>query len=175
MALLAVVMALLVATAVLAADVLLEALVLVGLGLVRDVGGGSGRRRLRRRARAGSHVPTGDRDGRVGVHGVLVALGDAKRSLVRLGVLEAQLETAGAPAAGQARAPADVLAEVLVLVGLRLVRDVRGRVRRRRLRRVARAGGDVATGNRDGHVGVHGVLVALGDTDRRLVGVGVLH
>ena len=34
------------------------------------------------------------------------------------------LEAAGAAAAGQARAPADVLAEVLVLVGLGLVRDV---------------------------------------------------
>src|SRR5436190_2209958 len=70
---------------------------------------------------------------------------------------------------------ADVLLEVLVLVGLGLVRDVRGRVRRRRLGRRARAGGDVPTGDRDGHVGVYSGLVALRDPDRRLVGVGVLH
>src|SRR5206468_2512126 len=130
---------------------------------------------LGRAARAGGDVPTGDRDGRVGVHGVLVALGDAERPLVRLGVLDTQLEAAGAAAAGQARAPADVLAEVLVLVGLGLVRDVRGGVLPRCLRRVARAGGDVPTGDRDGRVAVHGVLVALRDPDRRLVGVGVLH
>src|SRR3954447_5118623 len=89
--------------AVLAADVLFQALVLVGLGLVADVGVGVGRRGLRRRARAGGDVATGGRDGRVAVHGVLVALGDAERPLVRLRVLDTQLEPAGAAAAGQAR------------------------------------------------------------------------
>src|SRR6185295_17798327 len=145
-----------------------------GPRLRRDVGGGVRRRRLRRAARVGGDVPTGDRDGHVRVHGVLVALRDPESALVRLGVLDAELEPARATAAGQARAPADVLAEMLILVGLRLVRDVGGGVGRRRLRRAARAGGDVPTGDRDGHVRVHGVLVALRDPERALVGLGVL-
>src|SRR5205085_470327 len=125
----AVVMALLVATAVLAADVLLEALVLVGLGLVADVRVGVGRRRLVRRARAGGDVPPVDRDGPLPVHPVLLPGGLPARPLVGLGVLHAGLEAARAAAAEPAGAAADVLAEVLVLVGLGLVGDVRGGVR----------------------------------------------
>src|SRR6185369_9965098 len=106
------------------ADVLAEVLILVGLGLVRDVSGGVRGRRLRRRARAGGDVPTGDRDGHVGVHGVLVALRDADRCLVSLGVLDTDLGAARASAAELAGPAADVLAEVLILVGLGLVGDV---------------------------------------------------
>src|SRR5690242_14968963 len=163
-----------VATAPAVADVLVERLVLIGLRVVRDVGGRVRRRRLCRAARAGGDVPTGDRDGHVRVHGVLVAVRDPESALVGLSVLDTSLEAARSTAAGQARAPADVLAEVLVLVGLRPVRDVGGRVRRRRLRRAARAGRDVPTGDRDGHVRVHGVLVAHRGTSRELVGLGVL-
>src|SRR3954447_16849488 len=171
--------------AVLAADVLLQALVLVGLGLVADVGVGVGRRGLRRRARAGGDVPTGDRDGRVAVDGVLVALGDAECPLVRLSGLHAGLEAARSAGTGgevvmavtalvaTTVLAADVLLQALVLVGIGLVADVGGGIGRRRLRRRARAGGDVPTGDRDRRVGVHGVLVALGDAERPLVRLGV--
>ena len=103
--------------------------------------------------------------------------------LVGVGLLHTKLEATRAAATGDAtRAPvprlttapavAEVLVQRLVLVGLRLVRDVGGCVRRRRLRRAARAGGDVPTGDRDGHVRVHGVLVAVRDPERGLVGLG---
>src|SRR4029077_20093585 len=86
----------------------------------------------------------------------------------------AAVNAARPPPAARARPPADVLAEVLILVGLRLVRDVGGGVGRRRLRRAARAGGDGPTCDRDGHVRVHGVLVSLRDPDSQLVGLGIL-
>src|SRR6185437_15473008 len=100
--------------------------------------------------------------------------GDPERPLVRLGVLDPGLEPAGSAATELAGPAADVLRQMLVLIGLRLVRDVGGCRRGRVLRRRARAGGDVPTGGRGGRVAVDGVLVARGDPERALVRVRVL-
>src|SRR6185312_2827674 len=117
------------AAAVLAADVLPQALVLIGLGLVRDVGVGVRRRGLGRRARARVDVPTRGRDRRVRVHRVLVAVRGSGGDLVGVGLLHTKLEATRAAAPGDAlRAPvarlttapavADVLMQRLILVGL---------------------------------------------------------
>src|SRR6185369_575780 len=124
----------------------------------------------------------GGRGRRVAVDRVLVARGDPGSPLVRLGVLDPELEAAGATTTGDTAArvvggravalrvvtlrvtaavAADVLLQRLVLIRLRLVRDVRRGGGRRVLRRRARAGRHVAAGDRDGHVGVDRVLVAL--------------
>src|SRR5207244_1579816 len=143
---------------------LLLPLALVGRGVVADVRRGSRRRRLVRRARAGVDVTAGDRDGRVGVHGVLLAVRDAERELLGLGLLNAELSSAGTAAAHDAGvAASDVLLLRLALVGGCVVADVRGGRGVGGLRRRARAGVDVAARDRDRHVRVDGVLVALRD------------
>src|ERR1044072_8746580 len=136
------------------------------------------------RARVAVDVPAGGRAGRVRVDRVLVAERGACGQLVRLRSLDAGLE--GARSAGTGGEPvmavlaaaavlaAQVLVEPLVLVGLGPIRDVRRGVRRRRLRRAARAGVDVPTRGRGRRVRVHGVLVALGDAERLLVRLGSL-
>src|SRR5439155_6673198 len=102
--------------------------------------------RLRRAARAAGDVSSGDRDRRVAVDGVLVALRESGSPLVGLRLLDPELEAACSPATGVAAVLAvptalavtttaaftDVLGQRLVLIGLRLVRDVgvgRGRCR----------------------------------------------
>ena len=88
------VLAVALAATVLAAQVLVKPLVLVGLGPVRDVGRCVRGCRLRCAARPGVDVPARGRGRRVRVDGVLVALGDAERPLVRLGSLDTRLEAA---------------------------------------------------------------------------------
>src|SRR6266498_1770427 len=123
-----------------AADVLRLRLVLIGLGLVRDVGVGLRSRRLVGRARAGGHVAARDRNRDVGVDRVLIALRDPDRRLLGVRLLGTELEAARPAAACLAgAAAADVLAQRLVLIGLGLVRDVRVSLRARRLRRRAGA------------------------------------
>src|SRR5437764_11900455 len=110
----------------------------MGAGPVGDVGCGRRRRRLVGTARAVVDVPAGYRVRCVGVDGVLVGLRDPERPLLRVRLLDPELEAARPAATGEAAvlpvlavatvAPAaatEVLVERLVLVGLRLVRDVR--------------------------------------------------
>src|SRR3954453_1697366 len=163
------------AAALVAADVLAQRLVLVGLRGVGHVGGRGRGRRLGRVARTRRDVLAGDRHGGVAVDGVLVALGEPEGQLLGIGLLDTSLETACASAAGVATGAADVLAQVLVLIGLRLVLDVGVSRRRRGLRRVARTGAHVPSGDRDGHVRVDRVLMAGGNPGCQLLGVCVLN
>src|SRR5205823_8689627 len=77
-------------------DVLLQRLVLVGLRLVGDVGRGRRGRRLVGARGARVDVPARDRDGRVRVDRVLVALADAEGRLLGVCCLDAGLEAARA-------------------------------------------------------------------------------
>src|SRR5207247_589716 len=123
----------------------------------------------------GLDIPARDRDGRVGVDRVLVALGDAEGPLLGRCGLDAGLEATRPAAAGVAVVvAAHVLLRPLVLVGLRLVRGVGRRRRGRRLVGARGARADVPAGDRDRHVGVDRVLVGLAYPQGRLLGVGLL-
>src|SRR5581483_7773667 len=107
-----------------AADVLVLRLVLVGLGVVGDVGRRGRVRVLRRGARTGVDVAARNRHGHVRVHCVLVALRGADGDLRRVRILQAGLIGTRASATRQAGRAADVLVLRLVLVGLGMVGDV---------------------------------------------------
>src|SRR5262249_23771027 len=79
-----------------AADVLVLPLILMGLGVIGDIGRRGRVRRLRRRARTGVHVAARDCDGGVPVDRVLVAVRHAKSGLLGVGLLYTELEAARA-------------------------------------------------------------------------------
>ena len=173
LAVLAVLVVVLTASAV-GADVLLLILLLRRVGIVGCLRLGLRVGVLSGRAITGRDVATGDVHRRVAVDSVLLADGEGTGPLLGVGLLDPDLRRTGTTTAELAGGAADVLLLVLLLRrvgvvgGLRLGLGVGGLIRR------ARARGDVATSDVDGHVRVHGVLVTHRERSGLLIGLRLL-
>src|SRR6266516_2910696 len=143
--------------------------VLVGAALVRCIGVRLVADVLVRRARTAVHVASGKADGNIGVDGVLLGRGIRVRGLLRLRVLDHVLLLAVAATAGRAATAAARLRGVRRLVGVALVRSIRGGLVRGRLVCGADSTVHVASGDADGNVCVHCVLLGRGIRVRGLL------
>src|SRR5205085_1430073 len=143
---------------------------LAGVGVVRCLRIGRGVGVLRREAGTAADMAGGDRYGRVRVDGILVALRQSAGALLGVGDLRRALEATRAAAAGAAimavlalaaAVRAHVLGLVLRLAGVGVVRCLRIGRGVGVLRRVARAGRDVAAHVGDAHVCIAGAVDTL--------------
>ena len=147
---------------------------LIGRAPVRSISVGAVVRLLIGRARTAVHVASGKADGNVGVDGVLLSQGIRVRGLLRLRVLDHVLLLAVATTAGRAPAGAAGLSRVRRLVGVALVRSIRIGLVRSRLVCGADTTVHVASGDADGNVCVHYVLLGHGIRVRGLLRLRVL-